>query len=149
MVVDIATKRFVEANESALKFYGVDRGTLLSGGPADFSPERQPDGRLSAESASEKIARALCGEKPFFDWVHCRPDGSEVPCAVHLARMPGEGSKVIATVTDRTEQLRTEETMRRALENERELNELRSRFTSIVSHEFRTPWASSCRRWNF
>jgi signal transduction histidine kinase len=59
---------------------------------------------------------------------------------VHLAKMPGEeNNRVIATVTDRTEQLRTEETMRRALENERELNELRSRFTSIVSHEFRTP----------
>lgn len=139
VVVDMETGRFADANGSALLFYGVDRTTLLAGGPADFSPEYQPDGRLSTESAKEKIARALDGETPCFEWVHCGGDGREIPCSVHLARVPGKGSRVIAAVTDRTEQLRTEETMRRALENERELGELRSRFTSIVSHEFRTP----------
>lgn len=139
VVVDMETGLFGDANESAVRFYGVDRTSLLSGGPADFSPEYQPDGRLSTESAREKIAQALGGETPYFDWVHRRGDGQEIPCSVHLARVPGEGARVIAAVTDRTEQLRTEETIRRALENERELNELRSRFTSIVSHEFRTP----------
>ncbi len=139
VVVDMETGRFADANDSALRFYGVDRDSLLSGGPADFSPKYQPDGRLSAESAREKIARALNGETPCFDWVHCRKDGREIPCTVHLARVPGKESRVIAAVTDRTEQLRIEDAMRRALENERELNELRSRFTSIVSHEFRTP----------
>lgn len=139
VVVDMETGLFADANESALRFYGVDRDALLSGGPADFSPAFQPDGRLSTESAREKIACALGGETPYFDWVHIGGDGREIPCSVHLARVPGKGTRVIAAVTDRTEQLRTEETIRRALENERELNELRSRFTSIVSHEFRTP----------
>jgi PAS domain S-box-containing protein len=140
VVVDMDTGLFVEANESALRFYGVDRTSLLSGGPADFSPEFQPDGRASAESAREKIAMALSGEEPRFDWVHVHGDGREIPCSVHLAKMPGKrNARVIATVIDRTDQARTEESMRRALGQERELNELRSRFTSIVSHEFRTP----------
>jgi PAS domain S-box-containing protein len=140
VVVDMDTGLFVEANKSALRFYGVDRTSLLSGGPADFSPAFQPDGRPSAESAREKIALALSGEEPRFDWVHLHDDGREIPCSVHLAKMPGKGNaRVIATVIDRTDQARTEEFMRRALEQERELNELRSRFTSIVSHEFRTP----------
>ena len=140
VVVDMATGLFVEANESALRFYGVNRTSLLSGGPADFSPAFQPDGRPSAESAREKIAMALSGEEPRFDWVHLHGDGREIPCSVHLAKMPGKrNARVIATVIDRTDQARTEEFMRRALEQERELNELRSRFTSIVSHEFRTP----------
>ena len=83
---------------------------------------------------------ALSGEEPRFDWVHLRGDGQEIPCSVHLAKMPGKRDvRIIATVIDRTEQARTEESMRRALEQERELNELRLRFTSIVSHEFRTP----------
>ena len=140
VVVDMETGLFVEANESALRFYGVDRTSLLGGGPADFSPEFQPDGRPSAEAAREKIAMALSGEEPRFDWVHLRGDGQEIPCSVHLAKMPGKRDvRIIATVIDRTEQARTEESMRRALEQERELNELRLRFTSIVSHEFRTP----------
>jgi len=138
--VDMETGRFTDANESALRFYGVDRRSLLAGGPADFSPEFQPDGKASAEEAKEKLMQVLEGATPFFEWVHIRPDGQEIPCMVHLAQLPGgNGSRIIAAVTDRTEQLRTEETIRRALENERELNELRSRFTSIVSHEFRTP----------
>lgn len=139
VVLDVETGLFSDANESALEFYGVDRSSLLAAGPAGFSPEFQPDGRTSAESAREKIARALDGEKPHFEWVHRRGDGREIPCFVHLARVPGKKTRVIAAVTDRTEQLRAEEPIRRALENERELNELRSRFTSIVSHEFRTP----------
>jgi PAS domain S-box-containing protein len=140
VVVDMQSGLFIEANESAEKFYGVSREVLLSGGPADFSPEFQPDGRPSVESASEKIALALGGDEPRFDWMHCSADGREIPCSVHLAKMPGRKSAhVIAAITDRTDQLRTEETMRRALEHERELGELRARFTAIVSHEFRTP----------
>jgi PAS domain S-box-containing protein len=141
LVLDLAENgRFLEANEAAARFYGVSREKLLSGGPVDFSPEFQPDGRASTESAREKITRALDGEEPRFDWVHLHGDGHLIPCSVHLARMPGRmNPRVIATVIDKTEQLRNEDTMRRALENERELSDLRSRFTAIVSHEFRTP----------
>lgn len=140
VVVDLATGKFTDVNASACRLYGRDRATLLQGGPADFSPATQPDGRRSEDAAREKIGQALAGDEPRFEWNHSHADGREIPCVVHLAKMPGDRSdRVIATVTDRTEQLRTEETMRRALENERELNELRSRFTSIVSHEFRTP----------
>lgn len=140
VVVDRDSGRFVEANGSAARFYGVSREELLAAGPADFSPEFQPDGRSSAESAREKIELALAGDLPQFEWIHRSADGREIPCLVHLAKISGaKERRVIASVTDRTEQLRNEETIRRALENEKELNELRSRFTAIVSHEFRTP----------
>ncbi|MES2921695.1 MAG: ATP-binding protein [Verrucomicrobiota bacterium] len=140
VIVDVESGRFVEANASAMRLYGRDREMLLSGGPVDVSPEFQPDGRASATAAGEAIGRALAGDDPRFDWIHLGAEEREIPCAVHLARMPGgRGNRVIATVTDRTEQIRTEETIRRALENEREVGEMRSRFTAIVSHEFRTP----------
>lgn len=48
-----------------------------------------------------------------------------------------EGS--IWTVEDISERMRAEQEIRNALEKERELNELKSRFVSMTSHEFRTP----------
>lgn len=55
-----------------------------------------------------------------------------------------QASEVMVTsIRDREQQIRDgkkiEDEMRRALQVERELNELKSKFVSIVSHEFRTP----------
>lgn len=140
VVVDVQTGLFVDGNASALSFFGVDRARLMEHSPMDFSPELQPDGRSSRDLIETSIKEALVGGSPSFEWIHLNIHGDEIPAYVHLSTLPhGDSPKVIVAITDRTEQVRSERTIRRALENERELNELRTRFTSIVSHEFRTP----------
>ncbi len=51
----------------------------------------------------------------------------------------GQLMAAITTFHDFTERKQAEEEVNRALEKERELGELKSRFVSIASHEFRTP----------
>ncbi len=51
----------------------------------------------------------------------------------------GQSSSMICSIRDVTLRKRAEEELRRALKKEQELNELKSSFVSMVSHEFRTP----------
>lgn len=70
-----------------------------------------------------------------------RQDGTLFHADIALAGVLRDGTirDVICSFRDITDLKRVEADIRTALERERELNELKSRFTSMVSHEFRTP----------
>ncbi len=90
-------------------------------------------------------------EKLEFETVHQRKDGSTYPVEVHLQMSTEEGRKmmvaIILDITERKEYTQNlEETvekrtaqLKEALLKEKELNELKTKFLSLVSHEFKTP----------
>ena len=140
VVLDTETGRFIEANETATQLFGLTRKQLLKVGPAEVSPEFQPDGQPSAEAAREKIQRALDGDFPAFEWTHLHSSGTPISCELRVSRMPGAGRRlVIGAILDITMRKKAEAELVRALEQEKELNQLKTNFVSVVSHEFRTP----------
>ncbi|MDB5812463.1 MAG: domain S-box [Betaproteobacteria bacterium] len=73
-----------------------------------------------------------------------RKDGSLVWCQVYGNAIDAHDliKGTIWTFVDISERKRAEAEIHRALEKERELNELKSRFVAMTSHEFRTPLAT-------
>jgi PAS domain S-box-containing protein len=69
-----------------------------------------------------------------------RKDGSEFPVDVSLSPIETNNGQLISSIIrDITERKRAEEETLKALQKEKELNELKTHFVSMVSHEFRNP----------
>ena len=107
--IDVASGKFVEANESACRILGRERANVIGIGPADISPEKQPDGRTSVESVRRRLVEVLDERCPCFEWTHSLPNGAEFVGEVRLALVPGSERRLIrATVVDISDRKRIE-----------------------------------------
>lgn len=110
VVLDPQTRRFVDFNNNALHLFGCDAAAMRQGGPKDFSPDRQPDGRSSRVVAGEYIEKAIAGENPVFEWWHRDLLGQDVPCEVRLLRLDLDSRVFVrGSITDITERKRADQ----------------------------------------
>ncbi len=105
MTAEGSSGKFTSGNPAAVKMFGAkSEAEFICYTPAQLSPDRQPDGRPSAEKAREMIETALRKGSHLFEWTHRRIGGEAFPATVLITRMQS-GDKVFqqATVRDITE----------------------------------------------
>lgn len=146
-VFDVNTLKFINVNYGAQKNLGYSLEELQTMTPVDIKPGYSLEKfRNRAASLSDKTQTKI-----EFETVHRRKDGTTYPVYVNLERTRlGEREVYISIVLDVSEQrnytqklektveVRTHQ-LKSALAKEKELNELKTKFLSLVSHEFKTP----------
>lgn len=102
MTLDPPSWKFTSGNIACVELFGLkDEAELTSLGPWALSPERQPDGRPSAEMAKEMIETAMKRGSNFFEWTHKAINGRPFPATVLLTRVQlGKKTFLQATVRD-------------------------------------------------
>ncbi|HWZ86062.1 MAG TPA: PAS domain S-box protein, partial [Thermoanaerobaculia bacterium] len=109
VIFDVDAGRFVEANDNALRLWGLTREAFLLTDPVALSPTLQPDGRPSAPAIAANIGLTLQGEAPVFEWLHRDARGRDFPCEVRLVRLPSATRRLVrGSVTDISQRQRAE-----------------------------------------
>ncbi|MDX5151089.1 MAG: PAS domain S-box protein, partial [Acidiferrobacterales bacterium] len=92
---------FRDCNPKTLEMFRCTRDEIIGLSPPEVSPTYQPDGRLSAEAATEFVQKALVGEPQNFEWLHRRMDGELFYANVSLSNVILDGKNyVIGFVRD-------------------------------------------------
>jgi PAS domain S-box-containing protein len=124
---------YLDANPQAEQLTGYNRDEILSLCVNDLTFRVMPN---TDHDLYQEISRqgGVTGE-----YMITRKDGTEVPvefAAVSIA--PGVYQSILHDVAAHK---KLEDNLRSALDRQRELNGLKSRFMSMISHDFRTPLA--------
>ena len=94
-------------NEGTVRLFGLDSRQEFIDNFYDFSPQYQPDGQLSAESAEKNIQKAFDDGVCVFEWMHRKKDGTQLPTETTLVRIAyDDGYAVAGYVRDLREQKR-------------------------------------------
>jgi PAS domain S-box-containing protein len=133
-------RRHVWVNDTFARMLGYEAHELMGKESSVHFPDRKAWEAFGAEAYP-----TLAAGRPFMtERLMKRKDGSLFWCQIAgNAVDPRDLSKgSIWTNVDITDRKRAEEEILRALEKEKELSELKSRFVAMTSHEFRTPLAT-------
>ena len=134
-----------DCNRQAAWLFGYKKTELIGKHPVrDLSPEKQPDGSLSAELGKKYLEEALKGINQHFYWKHVTRKGRPIDTDITLSAFEAEDGKyLIAIVHDISEQVEHQRQVKEkneeiATQNEEyltlneELNEINSRLKKTI-----------------
>jgi PAS domain S-box-containing protein len=114
---DVLTGTFVDCNDAAVAMMGAgDKSQLLRLRPADLAPERQSDGRTSAECAAEITSGVRARGSARFEWLGRRLNGELISVEIVTTAVQYQGRELHFVVC------RDISKQREALQTVRELN---------------------------
>ena len=105
-LMDLATRRFLDVNESGCRALGYTRDELLALTAFDVSAEGDRASLDAADTQMEKAGRAMA------ETLHRRKDGTTYPVEASLSHVTLDHEYLVAIVRDITERKRAEETLR-------------------------------------
>jgi PAS domain S-box-containing protein len=100
VLLERASGHYVDANENALRFFGVTRERLPDLKTLDLSVPLQPNGADAAQLFASRCARAAAGEPQVFEWLYRDARGDEVETEMRLMALPGSTGLLRASITD-------------------------------------------------
>jgi len=127
--------RVLLMNRAAETRFGVSTNTGIGKSEAELFQNGSSDQYQLQDEAIRTTGLPMSYEESFRGHIYWI---TKFPIFDHQGRIYAIGS----TATDISDHKRYEESLERALRHEKELGELKSRFVSIASHEFRTPLAA-------
>ncbi len=86
---------FIDCNKAAELLLRCDRLQICGQKPEYFSPEYQPDGRVSSVALAETVARAIHSGRSTEEWLHQRLDGTVFWTESTLSVITLKGQQVI------------------------------------------------------
>jgi diguanylate cyclase (GGDEF)-like protein/PAS domain S-box-containing protein len=108
VVIDRESGRFVDANENALRFFGVSRPRFSELRPQDVSAVSVPAEADSATLFGVLCERAASGAPQVFEWLYRDGAGRDVETEVRLMALPGSNALLRASITNIAERRRAE-----------------------------------------
>ena len=143
-ILDPQTRKIIACNDATVKMSGGrDKEWVRSQPIESHAPERQPDGRPSAEGAQAWIDRALSYGPQRFEWMAKGYNGNEFPVEVLLTPMQVGGRVLLVSMSrDISERKKTERELlelnqsleRRVAERTAALTTSEARFRALVEH---------------
>jgi signal transduction histidine kinase/DNA-binding response OmpR family regulator len=122
----------IDCNQEAVKLFGLSSKQEYKDIFHRLSPEYQPDGRQSMETALDEVKKTFVMGYNRFEWLHQTINGEPVPCEVTLVRSELNGQKVVLAYA---RDLREQKKMLAA----EAASHAKTAFLSNMSHEMRTP----------
>ena len=89
--------QIIDCNQSAYTLFGLSDKQELMNHFDTFSPEYQPDGRLSSVEALGYLQKAFKDGYLRTEWTHQTKSGELVPCEVTIVRMDYKGGRLLAS----------------------------------------------------